>query len=75
MRFSISVFCLSIGIVATGASAQAQDMTFGEFEYKNSRVACHGASGNGDGPVGDFLSGAVPSDLTVMQKTTVAFFR
>ena len=74
MRVSISVICLSVGIVVLGVSAQAQDMTFGEFEYENSCVACHGASGNGDGPVSDFLSGAVPTDLTVMQKNNGGVF-
>ncbi|MCK0102548.1 cytochrome c [Pseudohalocynthiibacter sp. F2068] len=50
------------------STLHAQGMTLGEFEYRNSCVACHGVSGKGDGPVTDFLSGAVPPDLTVLQK-------
>ncbi len=57
-----------------GSVAQAQDMTLGEFEYRNSCVACHGASGAGDGPVTDFLSGAVVPDLTVLQKNNGGVF-
>lgn len=49
-------------------------MTFGEFEYRNSCVACHGASGKGDGPVTDFLSGAVVPDLSVLQKNNGGVF-
>jgi mono/diheme cytochrome c family protein len=74
MRRVISVIFLSAGLVGSGAAAQAQDMTFGEFEYQNSCVACHGASGKGDGPVTDFLSGAVPPDLTVLQKNNGGVF-
>lgn len=54
---------LGLGILLS-AAAQAQSMSIGEFEYRNSCVQCHGESGKGDGPVKDFLSGAVPTDLT-----------
>ncbi len=73
MRATISVICLSMGIFGSGVAVQAQDMTLGEFEYNNSCVACHGASGKGDGPVGDFLT-TVPPDLTVMQKNNGGVF-
>ncbi len=59
---------LMASVVVSGNAAQAQDMTLGEFEYQNSCVACHGVSGKGDGPVTDFLSGAVVPDLTVSAK-------
>ena len=74
MRRIISAICLSLGIVGSGVAAHAQGMTLGEFEYQNSCVACHGVSGKGDGPVTDFLSGAVPPDLTVLQKNNGGVF-
>lgn len=58
----------------TAAGSHAQGMSFGEFEYNNSCVACHGVSGKGDGPVTDFLSGAVVPDLTVLQKNNGGVF-
>jgi len=74
MQRKISAIVLSFGIVGSGIAAHAQDITFGEFEYRNSCVACHGVSGKGDGPVTDFLSGAVPPDLTVLQKNNGGVF-
>jgi len=68
MRAIISVICFSASISSSMSTLHAQGMTLGEFEYRNSCVACHGVSGKGDGPVTDFLSGAVPPDLTVLQK-------
>ena len=46
----------------------------GEYEYMNSCAQCHGVSGAGDGPVSDFLSGAVPPDLTVLQANNGGVF-
>jgi mono/diheme cytochrome c family protein len=68
--------CLTAaGIVIFGASsAYAAEMTLGEFEYRNSCASCHGAGGKGDGPVGDFLSGAEVPDLTVIQKNNDGVF-
>jgi mono/diheme cytochrome c family protein len=74
MRAMLPVICLSVGFLVSGTAADAQDMTLGEFEYQNSCVACHGVSGKGDGPVTDFLSGAVPLDLTVLQKNNGGVF-
>ena len=63
------------GIVISGAPyAYAAEMTLGEFEYRNSCAACHGAAGKGDGPVTDFLSGAVVPDLTMIQKNNDGVF-
>ena len=45
--------------------AQAQDMTLGEFEYRNSCAVCHGTEGRGDGPLAEYMT--VPSpDLTAL---------
>jgi mono/diheme cytochrome c family protein len=74
MRAATSVICLSLGIIGSVNATHAEGMTLGEFEYQNSCVACHGVAGKGDGPVTDFLSGAVPPDLTVMQKNNGGVF-
>jgi mono/diheme cytochrome c family protein len=62
------------GALLAGSVVHAQEMTLGKMEYQNSCVACHGASGKGDGPVTDFLSGAVVPDLTVLQKNNGGVF-
>ena len=64
----------SAGLVASATFAFAEGGGMGEYEYLNSCAACHGASGKGDGPVTDFLSGASPSDLTVLQKNNGGVF-
>lgn len=73
MQSRILTLCLSVGVLFP-AVVHSQEITFGQIEYMNSCVACHGASGKGDGPVTDFLSGAVPTDLTVMQKNNGGVF-
>lgn len=70
-KCTVSVFA---GALLGGSVAYAQDMTLGEFEYQNSCIACHGVSGKGDGPVTDFLSGAVVPDLTILQKNNGGVF-
>ncbi|MCO4847575.1 MAG: cytochrome c [Yoonia sp.] len=74
MQRIISAILLSVGFVGSAGAVHAQGMTLGEFEYRNSCVACHGVSGKGDGPVTDFLSGAAPLDLTVLQKNNGSVF-
>lgn len=74
MRSSKLSKWLVVGAVVSGSAAHAQEMTLGEFEYLNSCVACHGVSGNGDGPVTDFLSGATVPDLTVLQSNNGGVF-
>ncbi len=73
MRFVLSTLCISVTLLGSGV-AFAQEMGLGEFEYRNSCVPCHGGSGKGDGPVTDFLSGAAPPDLTVLQKNNGGVF-
>ncbi|WP_296423936.1 cytochrome c [Yoonia sp.] len=74
MRRISPAFIAAMTVMASATAAQSQGMSFGEFEYQNSCVACHGASGKGDGPVTDFLSGAVPPDLTVLQQNNGGVF-
>lgn len=64
----------AIAVAGFATTSLAQEMTLGEFEYQNSCIACHGASGKGDGPVSDFLSGAVVPDLTVLQENNGGVF-
>ncbi|SHL90368.1 Cytochrome c [Roseovarius litoreus] len=70
-KFIASMF---LAALSSAGIAHAQDMTLGEFEYQNSCAACHGMSGKGDGPVTDFLSGAVVPDLTMLQENNGGVF-
>lgn len=74
MRARVTAICFSASIFGSVNLAHAEGMTLGEFEYQNSCVACHGASGKGDGPVTDFLSGAVVPDLTLLEKNNGGVF-
>jgi mono/diheme cytochrome c family protein len=53
--------------------AEAQAMSLGEFEYRNSCAQCHGVSGKGDGPVASSLA-KPPPDLTMLQKNNGGVF-
>ena len=54
-------------------ASEAQAISLGEFEYRNSCAQCHGISGKGGGPVGDFLT-KTPLDLTILQKNNGGIF-
>jgi len=51
----------ALAIAAFSTQALAQDA--GEQEYMNSCASCHGASGEGDGPLADLMTVDLP-DLT-----------
>ena len=51
----------------------AQAISLGEFEYRNSCAQCHGASGKGDGWLAEFLN-TTTTDLTVLQKNNGGVF-
>jgi mono/diheme cytochrome c family protein len=53
--------------------AEAQAMSLGEFEYRNSCAQCHGVSGKGGGPVASSLT-KNPPDLTMLQKNNGGVF-
>lgn len=63
----------AVGLGALFAS-EAQAISLGEFEYQNSCVQCHGIAGKGDGPFSEFMSGAVPSDISILQKNNGGVF-
>jgi mono/diheme cytochrome c family protein len=68
---TLGAFIAVSAIVLTSFDASANSL--GEYEYRNSCVQCHGASGKGDGWLGGFLNKA-PSDLTVLQKNNGGVF-
>ena len=51
----------------------AQAISLGEYEYRNSCAQCHGASGTGDGPGTPSLT-EKPTDLTMLQKNNGGVF-
>ena len=58
------LFTATVALFAQFVSgAEAQPIGYGEAEYLNSCVACHGEFGRGDGPLADELVTA-PADLT-----------
>jgi len=65
----------ALAVVAawTVLSIDAQAMSLGEFEYRNSCVQCHGMSGKGDGPMASSLTKS-PTDLTLLQKNNGGIF-
>ncbi len=63
--------CLTLG--ASLGSAQPLSQSLGQFEYENSCAACHGVSGEGDGPMVGHLT-ASPADLTVLQQENGGVF-
>lgn len=61
-------------MIAAMLATPAAAMSLGEFEYRNSCVACHGEGGKGDGPFVGYLQGFSPPDLTVLQKNNGGLF-
>jgi len=54
----------ALAVLAT--QAPAQTMSLGEFEYRNSCAACHGAEGAGDGALAEYMT-TPPPDLRRLQ--------
>ena len=59
--------------LAAQAQEQARTMSLGEFEYRNSCAACHGAGGAGDGTLAPYLTVAIP-DLSVLEAENDGLF-
>lgn len=62
MRLSAATLAI---VLHSAVGADAQALAYGEAEYLNSCVACHGERGRGDGPLAETLLTA-PADLTRM---------
>lgn len=60
---------LAIGSIAAGA----QEMGYGQAEYRNSCAVCHGDRGKGDGPLAAELK-TVPADLTSLAERNGGVF-
>lgn len=66
MRFRLGGAALLVALASGGAWAQAgEDM--GRNEYMSSCASCHGAGGQGDGPLRKWLV-QPPSDLTTLAR-------
>lgn len=73
-RFFSSALAACICTSFLSSGAHAEGMTLGEFEYKNSCAACHGPSGDGDGPLAEYLvTGSLPQ-LSMLQKNNGGVF-
>ena len=64
---------LGVALVAAPALGYAQPVDIGKREYDNNCAVCHGSSGKGDGPLGQWLNKA-PTDLTKIQKENAGVF-
>jgi len=66
---------LAMLMALSSASGLAADkkIDIGQREYQSNCVACHGASGKGDGPVAQVLKVQVP-DLTLMARKNGGVF-
>jgi mono/diheme cytochrome c family protein len=71
MRTAIA---FSAAVVSLAGVATAQERTLGEIEYMNSCAACHGASGEGDGPIVPYLVTQTMPDLTMLQANNDGVF-
>ena len=61
------VFLLVCGIPFVG-NAAAQDPKVGEAEYRLHCAACHGLTGLGDGPIGQFLKKPAPNLALISER-------
>ena len=72
MIASTSRFGLAFLIAASAAllcgQALAQDPKIGESEYRLHCAACHGLTGRGDGPIGQFLKTPAPNLALISQR-------
>ena len=64
---------LALALAAAGAAEAQPTMSPGEREYMESCASCHGASGEGDGPLAELMTVEVP-DLTQIAKNNDGVF-
>jgi len=70
---SIAIKVLLAGIASVSVMAHAQQADLGKLEYMSSCVACHGVSGEGNGPYAAMVNTAV-ANLTVLTKKNNGVF-
>lgn len=64
---------MAISATIAAAGAAAQEMSLGEFEYRNSCAVCHGADGTGGGPLADYITVDLP-DLRQLKSNNGGVF-
>ena len=62
-----------VAAICSAGALNAQTMSLGEFEYRNSCAVCHGEDGSGNGPFAGMMEIA-PADLTVIQSNNGGVF-
>jgi mono/diheme cytochrome c family protein len=63
----------AVALLATGLSAQAAEKPDGARLYMNHCAACHGADGEGAGPVAAVMQTTVPNLRTLAQRNAGTF--
>ncbi|WP_212524811.1 c-type cytochrome [Actibacterium sp. MT2.3-13A] len=72
--FFSAVLAASLCTVVPASGAHAAGMTVGEFEYTNSCASCHGAKGDGDGPLASFFAAGGVPQLSLLKKNNGGVF-
>lgn len=70
---TIAAPALLAAMVTTASAQQKPEEDFGKTEYEFNCAACHGTTGQGDGPAAVYLT-PKPSDLTTLAKTNKGVF-
>jgi hypothetical protein len=68
-----TVLTLAVASALAVPAAAAAQTTAGEIEYQQACAACHGAAGQGDGPVADYMSVPVPDLTKIAERRNGAF--
>jgi mono/diheme cytochrome c family protein len=79
----VAIAVLSAGLATMAAAARTtlqtkpprQDYTSGPYLYRTFCATCHGAGGNGDGPLADLLRQRPPDLTTIAERRGGAFPR
>lgn len=69
----IAFIPMLVASICLSGSVDAQTMSLGEFEFRNSCAVCHGEDGRGSGQFSGMLE-IGPSDLTVLQRNNGGVF-
>lgn len=71
-RFGLALLLMACAVQFSGY-AVAQDPKIGESEYLQHCAACHGLSGLGDGPIGQFLKTPAPNLAMISERNGGVF--